>query len=54
MDVNGMRIVVTVLSFISFVVIWWWAWKSGNRPRFDELSRVCLALDEESGEASHG
>lgn len=45
MDVNVMRIAVTVLSFICFVVIWVWAWKASNRARFDELARVCVELD---------
>lgn len=45
MDINLLRIVVTVLSFISFVGIWGWAWNRKNQARFSELSRVCIDLD---------
>jgi cytochrome c oxidase cbb3-type subunit 4 len=46
MDVNLMRVAVTVVSFLSFIGIWWWAWRSSNRSRFDELARVCVGLEE--------
>lgn len=48
MDINALRMIVTVLSFLSFVGIWVWAWRASNRARFDELSRVCIDLDLDS------
>lgn len=55
MDVNIVRMAVTVLSFISFVGIWWWAWKSTNQARFNEWARVCVGLDDrESGSGQRG
>ncbi len=53
MDVNLMRVAVTVLSFASFTGIWWWAWRSSNQARFNELARVCVDLDDERKGVSH-
>jgi cytochrome c oxidase cbb3-type subunit 4 len=45
MDINSVRIAVTVLSFIAFVVIVAYAIHPANRERFDQAGR--LPLDEE-------
>jgi cytochrome c oxidase cbb3-type subunit IV len=40
MDVNELRILVTVLSFIVFIGIVVWAWSRGNSERFDEAAQL--------------
>ena len=40
MDVNALRIVVTLLSFACFAGIVVWAWSRKNRSRFDEAARI--------------
>ena len=45
MDINLVREAVTVVSFITFVGIVWFAVHPGNKKRFEEAAR--LPLDEE-------
>ena len=40
MDVNELRILVTVLSFIVFIGIVVWAWSRRNAARFDEAAQL--------------
>jgi len=40
MDLNDLRMLVTVLSFGMFIGIAAWAWSRRNRARFDEASRL--------------
>ncbi len=40
MDVNQLRIVVTIVSFACFVGIVGWAWSRRNRSRFDEAAQL--------------
>ncbi|MCX7692961.1 cbb3-type cytochrome c oxidase subunit 3 [Tepidimonas taiwanensis] len=40
MDVNDWRVIVTVLSFITFIGIWVWAWSKKNQQRFEEAARL--------------
>ncbi len=40
MDVNDMRVIVTVLSFVTFIGIWAWAWSRKNRERFEEAAQL--------------
>lgn len=42
MDVNALRIAVTIVSLIVFVGIVAWAWSKRNRKRFEEASRLVL------------
>jgi cbb3-type cytochrome oxidase subunit 3 len=46
-DVNFLRICVTVVSFIVFIGVCWWALRSGNRQRFSEASLLPLEDDLE-------
>lgn len=45
MDVTTLRIAATVVSFLTFIVIWGWAWARANRAAFDEASRIPLQQD---------
>jgi len=40
MDVNQLRIVVTVLSFVAFLGLWVWAWSRKNQAGFDEAAQL--------------
>jgi cytochrome c oxidase cbb3-type subunit 4 len=40
MDVNQLRIGVTVLSFVAFLAIWAWAWSRKNQSGFDEAAQL--------------
>ena len=48
MDINTIRIIVTVVGLITFLGIVAWAWSSRRRADFEAASR--LVLDERDGE----
>ncbi len=50
MDINSVRSLVTVVSFLTFIGIVWWAWSKRNVSRFDEAARLPFAEDEDDGE----
>lgn len=45
MDINDLRSVVTVLTFVIFVGIVAWAWSRRNQADFDEAARLPLDQD---------
>ena len=45
MDINDLRVVVTVVSFIAFAGICWWAFSSKRSADFAQAAR--LALDDD-------
>jgi len=45
MDVNTLRIVATVASFVGFIAIWAWAWARGNRAALEEAGRIPFQQD---------
>ena len=49
MDVNDLRVAVTLLSFVAFIGVVGWAWSRCNQGRFDEAANLPFA-DEERGE----
>ncbi len=46
MDLNDLRSIVTVASFVFFIAIWVWAYARRNQAGFDEASRLPLCDDE--------
>ena len=48
MDLNDLRAVVTLLSFVAFIGVIAWAWSRRNRKRFDEAANLPFADDERS------
>ncbi|CAN7664616.1 cbb3-type cytochrome c oxidase subunit 3 [Pseudorhodoferax sp. LjRoot39] len=40
MDINTLRSVATVASFIAFIAIWAWAWSRRNQQSFDEAAQL--------------
>ena len=45
MDVNELRTVLTVVSFLAFAGITVWAWSDGRRERFREAARLPFEED---------
>ncbi|WP_334133979.1 cbb3-type cytochrome oxidase subunit 3 [Tepidimonas sp.] len=45
MDINDLRVIVTVISLVTFVGIWVWAWSRKNKARFDEAARLPFQSD---------
>ena len=46
MDINDLRSFLTLLMFVLFIGIVWWAYSAKRKQDFDEAAR--LALDDES------
>lgn len=40
MDINDMRSVMTLVSFLTFVGIVAWAWSKRNKSNFDEAAQL--------------
>lgn len=40
MDINDMRSVVTLVSFVTFLGIVIWAWSKRNKADFDEAAQL--------------
>lgn len=45
MDINGLRSIVTVLSFLLFIGIVWWAYSDRRKKTYAEAA--LLALDDD-------
>lgn len=45
MDINDMRSVVTVVSFLTFICIVVWAWSKRNQSAFDEAAQLPFKED---------
>jgi cytochrome c oxidase cbb3-type subunit 4 len=54
MDVNDLRSLSTVLAFLAFVGIVWWAWHRKSQKGFDEAARLPFADDEENDRTLKG
>jgi cytochrome c oxidase cbb3-type subunit 4 len=46
MDLTSLRSVVTLLSFLVFAGIVYWAWSSKNKVRFDEAANLPFLDDD--------
>ncbi|MBL8397400.1 MAG: cbb3-type cytochrome c oxidase subunit 3 [Candidatus Accumulibacter sp.] len=54
MDINDLRSLITVLSFLAFLGIVWWAYgMKSNQKRFEEASMLPF-LDEETDLVEQG
>jgi cytochrome c oxidase cbb3-type subunit IV len=51
MDINDLRVTVTLLSFALFAGIVRWAWTRSNRARFDEAAQLPFINDTPDGAA---
>ena len=45
MDINLLRSIVTVVAFVVFIGIVFWAWSARNKARFDEAARLPFEQD---------
>jgi len=45
-SIDDLRAAITVISFLVFLAIVWWAWSSRRKGQFEEAAR--LVLDDES------
>jgi cytochrome c oxidase cbb3-type subunit IV len=52
MDQNDLRTIVTVLGFLTFTGIVWWAWGRGRQQAFDEAAALPFAEDDEPNGAA--
>jgi cytochrome c oxidase cbb3-type subunit 4 len=46
-DANDLRSLSTVLAFVAFVGIVWWAWHRKSQKGFEEAARLPFADDEQ-------
>lgn len=46
MDLNTLRSIVTLISFLVFIGIVLWAWSGKNRARFQEAAMLPFADDD--------
>jgi cytochrome c oxidase cbb3-type subunit IV len=54
MDLNDIRVVVTVASFVAFIGIVWWAYSARRKPWFDRAARSVLEEDDDGGSEGRG
>ncbi len=52
LDINTLRAGVTLLSFLAFVGIVWWAWSRRNQSGFDEAAQLPFLGEGVSARAS--
>ena len=46
MDLNDVRVIVTLASMVLFIAICFWAWSRRNLAAFDEAARLPLREDD--------
>ena len=54
MDVNTLRITVTVVSLLLFLGIAAWTWQRSRQAEFEEAARLPFADEEEGADAWAG
>jgi cytochrome c oxidase cbb3-type subunit IV len=54
LDLNDLRSIVTLISFVAFCGIAAWAWSRRNRERFDEAARLPFEEDYTSQREQRG
>ena len=52
MDINDMRAIVTVLSFVLFISLAVWTWNRARRDAFDEAAQLPFADEASNGDLS--
>jgi cytochrome c oxidase cbb3-type subunit IV len=54
MDINLLRSVVTVLSFVLFLALVYWTWSKGRGAGFDEAAALPFADDADTAQGPSG
>lgn len=49
MDINDWRSLFTVVTFVMFVVIVWWAYSGHRKQAYEEAARLVFDDDEPAG-----
>ncbi|MCF8192312.1 MAG: hypothetical protein RIS59_351 [Pseudomonadota bacterium] len=49
MELVDLRSLITVLAFVSFLGIVWWAWSSRREASFSQAARIPLEDDDRPG-----
>lgn len=47
MDTNDLRVMFTVVTFVTFIGILWWAFSSDRKQAFDEAALLPFTDDEQ-------
>ena len=47
MDINDIRALFTLLTFLAFIGLWIWAWSSKRKTDFDATAHQLFSEDEE-------
>ncbi len=53
MDINDIRIIITVVSFLIFIAILAWAWSNRQRERFREAANLPFADSDTPQQAAN-
>lgn len=53
MDINDLRSILTVLMFLAFIGIVWWAFSSRRKDTYDAAARIPLE-DDAPADRGHG
>jgi cbb3-type cytochrome oxidase subunit 3 len=54
MDINDLRVAVTVASLFAFLGVVWWAYGAARKLRFEQVARSVLEEDDDGSEAQRG
>ncbi len=52
LDITDFRSIATVLCFVAFLGVTWWAYAPGRRQQFDEAARLPFADESANGSAN--
>lgn len=52
MDINDLRALITVLAFIAFIGIVWWAYSDRRKAAYEEAARLPLEEDDDLSKSS--
>ena len=47
MDTNDLRVIFTVVTFVMFIAILWWAFSGKRKQAFDEAARLPFTDEEQ-------
>jgi cytochrome c oxidase cbb3-type subunit 4 len=48
MDINELRGYITLVTMVTFLAICWWAYRSGNRARFEADAQLPFLDDSDT------
>lgn len=54
MDINDVRSLITVLAFVTFIGIVFWAWSGKRKQAFDEAAHLPFHEDEPDSGVNSG